>query len=247
MDSMDEDLQFDELLVIDDLDIYDDSELRKVVAIVESLLGSPGKGLRVSVLTAEQWDLVMKRMVQKTLKRGAELYFHMIQDPRDQQHLLISPSAVQSINEGSRQIYQELIYASMRCIPTDLTVPLRRGTDDLLAKECSQRIGLDVCVRNYPLESTFMEALLNVMVADLGHTTVNWAVMIRRSPKRVLAALMKGKFYPYWKEKISNDFTITKSNNLDKMITAVPLPVNQDIFKLTQQIMIDYCQEKKNG
>jgi hypothetical protein len=67
----------DDFLIIEDLDVIDETQIRKVIAEVEALASAEKTGLRVSVLTSEQWQTVVQRMLPKSVRRGAELYIHM--------------------------------------------------------------------------------------------------------------------------------------------------------------------------
>ena len=84
----------DDFFIVDDIDLSDESELRRIVAEVETLVGVPGKGLTVSVLSAEQWQTVLNRWLPPLHRRGAAYHTHAMRDPRDPQHLVISPSGV---------------------------------------------------------------------------------------------------------------------------------------------------------
>ena len=88
-------------------------------------------------------------------------------------------------------MYQEVVYTSLRCLPTDLSRPLRRGVDDILAKEISQRLGADIYVKNYPRESGLVRKLMEALSKNFGYSTLDWTVVFRRSPARVLKALAK--------------------------------------------------------
>lgn len=239
----------DDLLVIDDVDVGDESELRQVIAEIESLVGVPGRGLRVSVLTTEQWKTVIKRMVPRTLRRGAELYYFMLRDPRDPQHLLVSPSAVRGINEDSRQMYQELVYTTLRCIPTDLTNSLRKGVDDLLAEECGRRIGVDLYVRTFPRQSELVRCLLGVLAADFGHEVLDWTIVFRRTPQRVFLALGKSNFIPYWQEWLKEkDFGEKSAEDLINLLTTEPLDLDDPLLEASEQAMASYMiEEGKKG
>jgi hypothetical protein len=238
----------DDLLVIEDLDVGDESELRRVVAEIESLVGVTGRGgLRVSVLTTEQWKTVVKRMVPPTLRRGAELYYFMLRDPRDPRHLLVSPSAVRGINEGNRQMYQELVYTTLRCVPTDLTSSLRKGLDDVLAEACAERIGVDLYVRTYPRQSDLVRALLGVLINDFGYGLLDWATIFRRTPKRVFLAFKESKFMVFWEEYMRETAGVSDPDRaaLLEALNADPLRFESPLIATTEQAITAYLIQTK--
>lgn len=240
----------DDLLVIEDLDVGDESELRRVVAEIESLAGGAGRGgLRVSVLTTEQWKVVVKRMLPPTLRRGAELYVHKLRDPRDSRHLMVSPSAVRGINEGNRQMYQELVYTTLRCLPTDLTRTLRKGLDDVLAEACAERIGVDLYVRTYPRQSEFVRALLGVLIQDFGYGQLDWATIFRRTPRRVFLAFEKSKFMAFWEEYMKEAPGIDQPSRseLIEALSADPVRFDSQLIEATEQAIATYLSATAKG
>jgi hypothetical protein len=90
-------------------------------------------------------------------------------------------------------MYQEVVYSSLRALPTELTRPLRHGADDLLAAEVSRRIGVPIYTRNYPRESELVNRLMSLLSAQFGYQSLDWVVVFRRSPERVFKALAKSK------------------------------------------------------
>ena len=188
----------DTALILEDVDLADDSELRRVAATVESLVAGKTRGLRVSPLSVEQWDTVIGRL-PAWLRKGQHLHLHVISDRREPQHLLVSPTAVQGLNEGSRVIYHEVVSSLVRAIPTPLPQgTLRRGVNEILIEAAGQRIGVDLFARTYPAEAEFARILLRVLVREFGHTELDWALVLRRNPERCLLALRRSKFCRYW-------------------------------------------------
>lgn len=188
----------DDLLIVEDLDLSDESELRRIVADIQAFLRSPGRGLRVSVLSAEQWQTVITRWLPTQQRRGAAYYVHHLRDPRDPQHLLVSPSGVRGINERVRPIYQEIIYAILRSIPTELSGFLGKGLDDVVATLCGQKIGVDLYARVNPRAKSLVKALISVCVAEHGYGESDWALLMRSQPDRFFLALRKTRFCQYW-------------------------------------------------
>ena len=212
----------DDFLVVEDLDMGDESRLRSMVSEIEAMLASPGKALRVSVLTSEQWNTVVGRVVSKHLRKGMERHLYTLGDPRDKQHLLVSPSAIQGINEESPLIYQVVIYAIMRCVPTSLSETMRHGVDDVLAEEISRQVGVEIFSRNYPQERECVLHIAAVLSNQFGYTPLEWIVELRRSPEKVLLALAKSSFAPFWSDQIkaSTGQKVSPSSLARKLVEA---------------------------
>jgi hypothetical protein len=236
----------DDFLVVEDLDLGDESELRQIVAEVESMISSPGRGLRVSVLTSEQWKTVVSRLLPSRLRRGVEHHIHTLRDPRDGQHLLVSPSAVQGINEGSRFMYQDVVYAILRCLSTDLPEPLRHGADDLLAEAAGDRLEIPLFCRNYPRERSIVMAITEILSRQFGYRTTDWTLELRRSPERVLLALSKSKFLPYWQEQVRIELgKQAKASELVELLVDPELDFESNLGRVTADALLDYAEEKR--
>lgn len=194
--------EIEDFLIIEDLDVIDETEIRRVIAEVQAVASS-SVGLRASVLTAEQWEIVI-RTLSRTLRKGAELYIHLLRDPREPHHVLISPAAVRGVNEGSRHMYQEVIYTTLRCLPTELPRPLRRGVDDILAAEIAERVNADIHAKNFIREAALVKAMMVRVAERFGYKPLDWTVIFRRSPDRVMKALKK--VYPDQNEALQEAF-----------------------------------------
>lgn len=185
----------EDYFMLDDVDISDETELRRVEAEVLGLVGTPGKGLRLSVLSDEQWRTVLVSWLPPAKRKAAKLYMHVLRDPRDHQHLVVSPSCVQGINEHAVNIYEELIYGLLRCIPTNLEKgALLAGVDDIVARICGERLGVKLYARHAPFEADLVRGLSQVLVAEYAHTEQEWVLLLRRSPERFFLALRKTRF-----------------------------------------------------
>jgi hypothetical protein len=193
-----------DFLLQDDLDLLDETELRRLVSEVDAFAGN-GKGLRVSALTFEQWQTLLMRRLPPSMRRGQHDYIYVLPDRNDPQHLLFSPGAVQGINEGSRPMQHAVISAAVRAIPTPLKGPLRKGINEIVLEACGERLGMELFGRTYPQESQFVRALLRILVAEYGYRESEWALEMRRNPERCLFALRKTKFAPTWASYIRQD------------------------------------------
>jgi hypothetical protein len=193
-----------DLLIIDDVDVTDKSEIRAVVAEVEAFLEAE-QGVRMSILTGEQWLDALSRSLSPGMRRGAERHIHILRDKGDPHHLLVSPSAVSGVNEGSRVIYAEVVYHVLRCIPTALSLPLRRGLDDLLAQWLGERLGVNLFTRNFPEESEMVMALLEVLSRQFGYQPLDWGRLMRRDPDKFFYALERSRFAGQWVVRAKGD------------------------------------------
>ena len=218
------DLDVDDFLIVEDVDLTDEARLRQIVATIEGLLRPGGRGLRVSVLSAEQWQTVLQRMLPQQHRRGAGYYIHQLKDPRDPQHLLVSPSGVRGINEGVRQIYQEIVYAILRCIPSLLQGPLRKGLDDIVADYCGKAIEMELFARVNPQAAQMVRAMLTACVLDHGYGESDWALLMRREPDKFFLALRKTSFCDQWLKEAWKNQELRKllekgDNHRDELIS----------------------------
>lgn len=225
LDITDQIEDIEDFLVVEDLDLADETELRRVIANIESLLNSSNSGanigLRVSVLTSEQWRTVLNRTLAPSLKKGgADRFIHTLRDPNDKSHLLVSPSVVAGINEGSKIMYQELVYAALRCIPTDLPKPLQLGLNDILASAVAKKIKVNLFCKNHPHELEVVMGLLKTLSHQYGYKPLDWGLVMRRRPERFFLALKNSLFFKEW-EDLSNEKNLNYSRNqLLEILTA---------------------------
>lgn len=235
----------DDFLIVDDTDFTDESELRRVVAEVESLVGGRGgRGVRVSVLTAEQWKTVIARALPPAMRRSkAHMYLHTLRDPRDERHLLVSPSAVQAINEGQPSMYEDVIYAALRCLPSELCPLLRRGVDDLIAGELGERLDLKLYTRHHPREAALVRNLLFVLVEQFNYTSLEWALQLRRQPRRCLLAVRKTRFARKWKADTGEQHLAELVDVLAKRSANFELPVVAEF----ERRLAGYRAEREGG
>lgn len=190
----------EDLLIIDELDLEDESELRRIVTVVESLArSSDTPGLRVSVLTPEQWESALNKTLPPAMRRGAaHLDIHVLRDSKDLQHLLVSPAAVRGVNESSSMMLQNVVYAALRCLPVELPILLRRGLDDLIAAEVSTRAKINLFTKNYPRESALVSKIVGALSDEYSYQPIEWAVEMRRGPKRVIRAFARTEVASRW-------------------------------------------------
>jgi hypothetical protein len=244
--------QGSDLYAFDDYDLTDPTQLRALVAEVESFLGAKS-GVRVSILTANEWRRALYRSLPPAVRRGAERHIHVIRDRDDPFHLLASPSAVLGISEGSRVIYAELVFQILRCIPSELGATLRCGLDDLLAEAIGHRLGIELYARSFPEESALVGDLLQILSSEYGHTPLEWALLMRKRPERVFLALSRSRFGRRWLREAEQDLLLAPllaSNGreaLSRLLGAPSLQVGDPVFRFTARLARSYLTQQREA
>lgn len=243
----------DSLVIVDELDLADETELRYVAGTIEELLQVPGY-LCLSVLNVSQWQNAIARLVTPA-RGGAERFLHVISDRADPRHLLVSPSAVRGLNAGDRVIYAEIVYAMLRAIPSALGGPLRRGLDDLFAQKAAGELGIPFFTRNYPQEADVADGVLRVLVNEFGYSLDDWALLLRRDPDRVLFALSKTRFCSQWLTQVKTDRRLAaelvdaprKRQALIEMLRGERGRLRERLLRVTREALADYRREQKGA
>lgn len=186
----------DDAFFLEDIDLADETELRRLIGLVDELLGVR-RGVRVSVLSAEQWQTAVERIVPAGLRRGLIPHLHVLRDPRDPDHLLVGPSALSGLNEHSRQITAEVAYAVIRAGQISLTPLFDHGSADLLAAQLARRIELSFFTSNYPAEARLVRALISTLRAEYGFSENDWVILLRSKPERFFLALRRSQFMTF--------------------------------------------------
>lgn len=244
----------DDFLITEDIDLSDESELRRIVAEVETLVNASGKGLSVSVLTTEQWQTVIRRWLPPAAQRGAAEHTHALRDPKDHQHLAVSPSGVRGINEHQPNMCQEIVYWLLRCLPTALGKgPLRAGVEDIVAGLCGRKIGVELYTRHAPQEAALVRGLIAVIIDEFGHSESEWVLLLRRHPDRFFLALRKTKFCHYWLACVKRDPQLAAaiSDEADKrgalidMLRSEDATMKSPFMRVTAEALEDYEAQKQ--
>lgn len=238
--------EFEDFLIVEDIDLSDESELRRIVGLVEQIVGIPGQGLHISVLTLEQWQGRIAKL-PAAIRKGAH-HMHALRDTKNPQHLLFSPSAAMGVNDGSRVMIQEVVYATLRCLPSELTGPLKKGVDDIIADICREEHNLDIFTKNYPREATLARDLASILHSQFGYQEKDWLLLLRRDPNRFFLALRKTPFAAIWlsetrkdpKLKKELDEHTQKKEGLTQMLRDPSLSSGKPFFKLTSRVITEY-------
>jgi hypothetical protein len=208
-------------------------------------------GLRVTVLTAEQWNAVIRRWLPPQAYRAAAEHTHALRAKDDPQHLLVSPSGVRGINEHQPNICDEIIYWLLRCLPTPLEKgPLRAGVEDLVAKLCARKVGVKLFARHSPQEAALVRALTTVLIAEFGHSESDWVLLLRRQPDRFFLSLRKTKFCSFWLACVKRDLELTqliaqatdKRGALIEMLRSPNTVMSSPFMRATVDALEEYVQ-----
>jgi hypothetical protein len=247
MAPVDDDIQFfeengdgDDLQIFDEVDLKDPNELRQVAADIQALLQQPTT-VRMTILDAQQWEKALLQYLPKSMRRGADKNVYFLRDTaKDPHNLLCSPSAVRGVNERSPVIYTDLIFAMLRCLPTGLPAPIRRGLDNVLAEACGRKLRVPI-QRMFPTESRLVQALIAVLAQEYGYKPIEWARLMRRDPEKFFLALRKSKFIGKLIPQLKDDVvlgenavtTAHKRAALIALLRSEELRMNDPLVRLT--------------
>lgn len=232
----------------EDIDLSDETVLRELEATIEECVGDR-RGVRVSVLGAEQWQTAVERLVPARLRKGVRKHFHVLPDPRNQNHLLVGPGTLAGLNERSRQVTAEMVYAILKAGEPRLPTMLARGSADLLAGEVAQRIGLAFFTNNYPRESDLCRGLIGVVKA--GHhddfTAHDWLALLKTNPDRFCLALRRTRFAAYWLAcakrdgRLADAFAGARRTMLTEQLTDEALGAEDHFARFTRRCLDGYA------
>lgn len=189
-DLVDDDDHGADILMIDDYDDADETELRRIVRGVEGVVGCP-RTVRLSVLGAEHWQLVLARALTPRLRNSVAPHLHVLRDPRDARHLYVSRTAVVGINEGSALLSAEVMYAICAMLGEPLPRMWARGAADLICELGADDLGLSIFTHNYPEESEYVRAVIAALQAEYGFELRDWIAQLKTRPTRFFLGLRR--------------------------------------------------------
>jgi len=192
------------LVLLEEIDLSDEVILNHLVRMVSEVSGG-ADGVRTSVLSAEQWHGAIEQIIPPRMRRGLVHHFHVLRDPRDPGHLMISPSAIRGLNARSPKITSEVVYALIHATDPPLPPLLHRGSADIVARLVSERIGLGFFTSNYPSEAQLVTRLLTVLRSEWGYAESDWVAQLKSRPDDVLRALRKTSLMPLWLQEARRD------------------------------------------
>lgn len=197
----------DQLLVLENVNVADETELQRVVDIVQGVIGAERRA-RVSVLTEEQWRRALEQRYTPAQRRLAVKHLRVLHDSANPQHLLVSKAAVQGINDRVPLVYAEVVYLLVAASGVPLSPLLSRGVDDILANLCSQRLGVPFFTNNAPHEQAFVAGLISCVQRQWGHEREEWALILKRDPEQFLLVVRKSQFASFWVSRAKRTRTL---------------------------------------
>lgn len=190
-----------DLFLGDDIDLNDETVLRDLQSAVVAAVGT-SRGVRISVLSTDQWLTAVDRLVPKALRRGVRQHFHVLGDPKSRSHLLVGPTTLAGLNENSHQITAEVVYAILKAgrpVPPPL---FQRGAVDLLAAEVARDIQIPFFTQNYPREAQLCAEIIAMLQADHANfSQLEWLRLLKTDPRRFIATVGRGDFGKLWRAR----------------------------------------------
>lgn len=238
-----------DLFLGDDIDLNDETVLRDLQTAVASAVGA-SRGVRISVLSTDQWLTAVDRLVPKALRRGVRQHFHVLGDPKSRSHLLVGPTTLAGLNENSHQITAEVVYAILKAgrpVPPPL---FQRGAVDLLAAEVSRQINIPFFTQNYPREAQLCAEIITMLQRD--HVNVSqreWLQVLKIDPRRFIATIGRGEFGKLWRARALESPQITAL--LGESVTRAHLTdalrerdwrMNDDFIIFTRKCLHDHTK-----
>lgn len=237
-----------DLFLGEDIDLSDETVLRNLQTVVEELIGDP-RGVRVSVLSADQWLTAVDRLVPQSLRRGVRQHFHVLADPNARGHLLVGPGTLAGLNEKSHQIIAEVTYAMLKAgrpVPPPI---FQRGSADLLASVVAERFGEQFFTHNYPREAVFCAEIVAMLQIDhKGFTDLEWLSLLKTNPRQFFMAIRRSTFSQELAARAREIPEIVKIAGGEplrrtSLVTALASPdlqIGDPLFDLTRQCLTDY-------
>lgn len=233
----------------EDIDLSDETVLRQLESVIEESVGSR-RGVRVSVLSAEQWQTAVERLVPARIRKGVLKHFHVLPDPRNASHLLVGPTTLAGLNERSHQMTAEVVYALLKAGEPRLPVLLARGSADMLASDVAGRLDLPFFASNYPRETQLCRALIRVVQEGHGGEweAHDWLRILKTKPDRFCLALRRTRFAAYWlacakrDERLSEDFAGARRTLLTDRLCEPTLTAEEYFARFTRRCLEAYAE-----
>ncbi|WP_217924676.1 hypothetical protein [Miltoncostaea oceani] len=240
-----------DLFLGEDVDLSDETVLRNLQRVIEEVVGS-ARGVRISVLSADQWLTAVDRLVPASLRRGVRQHFHILADPKKRGHLLVGPATLAGLNEKSCQITAEVTYAILKS-GTPAPPPLyQRGSADLLAEEVAQRIEVPIFTHNYPREARFCAEMISMLQIDhAGFERREWLGTLMTSPRQFFLAVRKSRFSDRLLEAVKQDEALLarleapRRPALVAALASTEMTHDDPLVRLTERLLVAYRAEAK--
>lgn len=228
----------------EDIDLSDETVLRQLETVIEESVGSR-RGVRVSVLSAEQWQTAVERLVPARIRKGVLKHFHVLPDPRNGSHLLVGPVTLAGLNERSKQMTAEVVYALLKAGDPRLPALLARGSADLIATDVAARLGVPFFASNYPRESQLCRALIRVVQEGHGGEwdAHDWLRVLKTKPNHFCLALRRTRFAAYWlacarrDERLAEEFSGARKTMLTDRLCEPELTAEEYFARFTRRCL----------
>lgn len=197
-----------DLILYEGIDLDDDTRLEDLVEIVSQLLSLPRHTILISALTDEEWaEVVQLAISRKRIVESSRPYVQVLPHPDDPFQLLVNPECVRQLNgkgvakAGAINVkaVAAVIHSLLRFLPCQTPPILRRGLKDLIAVEAARRLPETVELTPfYPKEAVLVQNLCRILSLAHGYSTLDWQVVLYKSPDKFLLALRKTPFAEAW-------------------------------------------------
>lgn len=232
----------------EDIDLSDETVLREIEDVLEDIVGTR-RGVRVSVLSAEQWENAVERLVPARIRKGVLKHFHVLPDPRNQTHLLVGPATLAGLNERSRQMTAEVVYALLKAGEPRLPTLLARGSADMLASSVAKAVGIPFFASNYPREAQLCRRLIGIQQEAHGEwSEQDWIQLLKTNPDRFCLALRRTRFAAYWlacakrDPRLAGQFAGARRTALTDQLCSEELTGDGYFARFTRRCIDGYAQ-----
>lgn len=228
----------DDFFLGEDIDLTDETALRSLEATVAEVVGD-SRGVRVTVLSAEQWDTAVSRLVAGALRSTALQRFHILPKPKAPGHLLVGPTTLQGLNEDQAPIVAEVVYALLKAGKPLLPPMFCHGAADLLAEEVSQRVGISFYTHNYPREAQFCAELIKMLQCAHGahFDQLQWLNLLMTSPTEFFQLVRRKPFGQLWMTRSREHGLIPQGESRPRLIDLTKILTEED-QDITSQFVI---------
>lgn len=223
------------------VDLDDDLRLNGLVDLVQELLELP---IYVSILTIEQWRRMIERISQQQGRNGRRLHLHVLPDPTQEHHLLVSPMAVRAINSDRGPEIAETVNALISISGPTPPPVIRSGLNDILLGAVQRRSDLSFPVGFNPRDRQFVHRLIDVLYLSTPFTHLQWLREIKKEPDALFRGLRRTPFAAYWVAQVKQNepqlahifegYTHNKSAFVGELAKAQP---SDEIVRVTDKLL----------
>jgi hypothetical protein len=253
----------DDMILYEGIDLDDETRLRDLVSIVEELLRLPRREtIGITALNDEVWNQVLQLAISRSIiSPQTKQFVQILAHPDDPFKLLVNPECVRQLNgkgsrrtgELNRKMVAEVLYALLRHLPSKVPTILRRGLNDQLAVEAARRAGVEL-TPFYPANAMLLQGLCRILAHTHGYSTIDWQVVLFKTPERFCTALRKTPFAEAWVRAAKRHPAIAAQleNNeakprqaLIELLCAPDRTIDDDLVHLTLESIFHYLESER--